>query len=154
MILARFATWAGGAFVLALLLAAAAPFAFGDRSMVEPIRPLAAHVGDIITFQDPDGSGRLLVHRVRAIARHGDRVSVTTQGDANTTREHWQIPVDSTVGTVLYRVPALGFAVTWISSPLGRIGLMIVPALLLAISILSSIWRPAPQTDDADEISP
>ena len=157
-----FLVWALGAFVLAVLLAAAAPLAAGDRSMVvrsgsmtpairtgdvivvRPIPPAQARVGEVVTFQDPDGSGRLLVHRVRAVSREGGRYSFTTQGDANTTQEHWRVPADGTIGTVAYVVPKLGFAVSWISSPFGRIGLIVVPALLLAISFLWAIWRPRP----------
>jgi signal peptidase len=160
MRLRLFVTWTVAAFVLAALLSTALPIVFGGRAMVvrsgsmtpairtgdvvvvRPIPPSAAKVGDIVTFQAPDGSGRLLVHRVRAIARRGDRDSFTTQGDANKTREHWQIPVDGKIGTVMYLVPKLGFAVSWIGSSTGRIGLIVLPALLLAISLLVGIWRP------------
>lgn len=157
------ATWTVGAFALVVLLAAALPLAFGARSMVvrsgsmtpairtgdvvavRPIAPTEAKVGDIVTFQDPDGSGRLLVHRVRAVAWHGGQAAFTTQGDANTTQEHWRVPVDGTIGTVAYRVPKLGFVASWISTPIGRLGSIVVPALLLAISLLAGIWRPRPE---------
>lgn len=163
MRLRLFLTWTLAAFVLAVLLSTALPFAVGARSLVvksgsmtptirtgdvvvvRPIAPTEAQVGDIVTFQDPDGSGRLLVHRVRAIARHGGKSYFTTQGDANTTQEHWQVPVDGTIGSVVYRVPKLGFVVSWISTPAGRIGLIVAPALLLAFSLLSGIWRPRPE---------
>lgn len=159
-----FVVWTLGAATLALLLSAALPLAFGDRSMVvlsgsmapaietgdvivvEAIAPAEAEVGDIVTFQDPDRSGRLLVHRVRLITRHQGRDSFTTQGDANTTQEHWQVSRDGTIGRVAYRVPQLGIGVTWIGSPIGRVGLIIVPALLLAASVLTRIWRPRPQS--------
>jgi len=159
-------TWAIGAFVLALLLAAALPLALGWRSMVvrsgsmtptirtgdvvvvRPIAPTEAQVGEIVTFKDPDGSGRLLVHRVRAISPQGDKVTVTTQGDANTAREHWQVPADGTIGTVVYRVPALGFAAAWIGSPPGRVVLIIVPALLLIVMGLRWVWRPRPGPEE------
>jgi signal peptidase len=158
-----FATWAVAAFVLAVLLSTALPLAVGDSSMVvrsgsmtpairtgdvvvvRPIAPTEAKIGDIVTFKDPAGGERLLVHRVRAISRHGGQVSVTTQGDANTTREHWTVPADGTIGTVVYRVPLLGFAVSWISTPAGRVALIILPALLLAGSFLVGIWRAKPE---------
>jgi signal peptidase I len=157
-----FVTWTVSAFVLAVLLSAALPLLLGDTSMVvrsgsmtptirtgdvvvvQPVAPTEAAVGDIVTFKDPDGSGRLLVHRVRAISRSGDEVQVITQGDANTTQEHWKVPLDGTIGTVVYRVPVLGFAVGWIGSPAGRVGLIIVPSLLLAVMLLARIWRPRP----------
>jgi signal peptidase I len=160
MSLRTFATWAIGSFLLAVLLAAALPLAVGGSSMVvrsgsmspaidtgdvvvvRPIAPTDAAIGDIVTFKDPDGSGRLLVHRVRALSRSRDEVEVITQGDANSTQEHWKVPPDGTIGSVAYRLPMLGFAVSRINSPAGRVGLLIVPALLLAFSLLSQIWRP------------
>jgi signal peptidase I len=160
MRLRAFLTWAVAGFVLAVLLAAALPQALGSTSMVvrsgsmtpairtgdivvvRPIAPTEAAIGDIVTFKDPAGSDRLLVHRVRAISRVGDDVEVITRGDANTTQERWKVPADGTIGTVVYRVPALGFAVAWIGSPAGRVGLIIFPALLLAAMFLIRIWRP------------
>ena len=156
-----FLTWAVGGFVLALLLSAALPMALGGTSMVvrsgsmtpairtgdvvvvKPIAPTEAAIGDIVTFKDPAGSDRLLVHRVRAISRSGDEVEVITKGDANSTQESWKVAAGGTIGTVAYRVPALGFAVGWIGSPAGRIGLVILPALLLAGMLLMRIWRPS-----------
>ncbi len=163
MRLRLFATWALSSFVLAVLLAAVLPLAFGARSMVvrsgsmtpairtgdvvvvRPISPAEAEVGDIVTFQEPNGSGNLLVHRVRAIAREGGEVAVTTQGDANTNREDWKVAADGTIGTVAYRVPLLGFATRWIASPGGRVALVVLPALLLAASLLTAIWRTRPE---------
>jgi len=160
MRLRAFATWAISAFVLGVLLAAALPAALGATSMVvrsgsmtpairtgdvvvvKPIAPAEAAIGDIVTFRDPEGSGRLLVHRVRAISRAGDQVEVITKGDANPTQEHWRVPLDGTIGTVAYRIPLLGYAVGPIGSPAGRIGLIVIPALLLAVSLLLRIWRP------------
>jgi signal peptidase I len=160
MRLRAFLTWAVAGFVLTVLLAAALPMALGGTSMVvrsgsmtpairtgdvvvvRPISPTEATIGDIVTFKDPAGSDRLLVHRVRAISRAGDQVEVITKGDANSTQERWKVAADGTIGTVAYRVPALGFAVGWIGSPAGRIGLVIVPALLLIVMLLMRIWRP------------
>ena len=160
MRLRLFVTWGAASFVLVLLLSAALPMALGGTSMVvrsgsmtpairtgdvvvvRPISPTEAEVGDIVTFKDPAGSGRLLVHRVRAISRSGNEVEVITKGDANTTQERWKVAADGTIGTVAYRVPALGFAVGWIGSPAGRSGLVILPALLLAGMLLMRIWRP------------
>jgi signal peptidase I len=165
------AIWIALGIVLAILLAVAAPFAIGDRTMVvesgsmtpaietgdavvvEPISPLDAMVGDIVTFQDPDGSGRLISHRARSIRRAGDKLAFITQGDANTGQEHWSVPVDGQIGKVLYRVPKIGFAVVWAGTPFGHIGLLAIPALLLTISLLVRIWRPRPEGEASDALS-
>jgi signal peptidase I len=152
------ALWIAAGFVLGILLAAAAPLAIGDHSyvvrsgsmspaidtgdveVVQPIRPVDAKVGDIVSFRDPHLGHRLISHRVRAIDRVGEHVNFVTQGDANTGQEHWSVTTDGTIGRVVYRVPKLGYAVVWISSLPGRIGLIIVPALLLMASALRRIW--------------
>jgi signal peptidase len=153
------ALWTAGAFILFLLLAGAAPLALGDHSYVvrsgsmtptietgdvvvaQQIEPLSARVGQIVTFKDPDGSGRLLSHRVRAVHRNGTDVSFVTQGDANTGQERWNVPVDGQIGRVLYRIPKIGYALVWTQVPGGRVGLIVIPALLLVGFALSRIWR-------------
>jgi signal peptidase len=156
------AFWFGGSLVLCLLLAAAIPSAIGGRSYVmrsasmaptiepgdvvvtRPIQPLEARVGEIVTFDDPSGSGHLLSHRVRSIERAGDRVRFVTQGDANSGEEHWTVAIDGRIGRVLYRIPKLGYALAWIQGPLGHIGVLVVPAVLLTAVTLARIWNPRP----------
>ena len=153
------ALWTAGSLILCLLLAGAAPLALGDHSYVvrsgsmtpaietgdvvvaQPIDPLSARVGQIVTFNDPDASGRLLSHRVRAVHRNGDQVSFVTQGDANTGQEQWSVPVDGQIGQVQYRIPKIGLALVWTQLPAARIGLIAIPALLLVVFALSRIWR-------------
>jgi signal peptidase I len=162
--------WVVIGFALTALLAAAAPIAIGDRSFVvrsgsmspaldtgdvvaaKQISPLEAEPGDIVTFMDPDGSGRRLSHRAVSVERKGGRVSFVTQGDANTSQERWTIPASARMGVVEYRVPKLGFAASWISKPIGRIGLLILPALLLAASLLAGIWRGGSERERIDEL--
>jgi len=164
-----FAFWTGLSFVVAALLASAVPFAFGDRSyvvrsgsmtpaiatgdvvVVAPISPHSARVGDIVTFDDPHG--RLISHRVRWIQRTGSRVRFTTQGDANTSQEHWQVRSDGRIGRVVYRVPKLGLAIVRAQSTPGRVGLIVVPALLLAASLLRAIWRRGPDSEVAGDVA-
>jgi signal peptidase len=164
-VLRCFATWTVSAFVLALLLASALPLAVGDRSFVvrsgsmapaidtgdvvavEPIAPASARVGDIVTFEI---HGKLTSHRARAIERRGDEVRFTTQGDANTGQEHWKVPARERIGRVTYRVPKLGFVVVKIQSPAGRFGLIILPAALLAFSLVRRIWRHDPRQGSID----
>jgi signal peptidase len=156
------AIWTILAFVFALFLAAAAPLAIGDHAyvlrtgsmaptidpgdveVVQPIAAIHARIGDIVAFRDPQWRDRLVSHRVRAIDRVGNRVNFITQGDANTGREHWSVPAGGTIGRVIYRVPKLGYAVAWLGTREGRIGLVILPALLLMASLLVRLWRQQP----------
>jgi signal peptidase len=152
--------WLAGAFVVSLLLAAVLPMAVGmhtytvrsgsmepaietgDVIVTKSIAPADARVGDIVTFVDPDGSGSLITHRVRAISTQGDRTAVVTRGDANNAFERWSVPSDGSIGQVAYRLPMLGRALAPLSSTLGKAGLIVVPALLLCALGLRRIWRP------------
>lgn len=152
------ALWTIGGFVLTAMLAAALPLALGDRSyvvrsgsmspavdtgdvvVVEPIAPLDAEVGQIVTFENPEANGDLTSHRAIMITQRGDNVRFTTKGDANTGTEQWRVPIESQIGKVLYRVPMLGFVSVWIQTPVGRVALVIIPALLLAATALARIW--------------
>jgi signal peptidase I len=152
--------WLLGGFCFALLIASIVPMALGmhtytvrsgsmtpairtgDIIVDEPIPPAEAKVGDIVTFKDPEDSGRLITHRARAISTHGSRIDFVTRGDANNTFEHWSVPADGRIGRVLYRVPAIGYPLTWIGSGPGRIGLIVIPAAILLALGLLRIWAP------------
>jgi signal peptidase I len=113
----------------------------GDVEVVQTISPRTAKVGEIVAFRDPVRQDALVSHRVRAIKRVGNRIDVITQGDANTGSEHWSVPVDGTVGRVVYRVPKLGYAVEWLGTPVGKAATLVAPALLLMLSLLRRLWR-------------
>lgn len=162
---ARLLAAAAGAFVLTMLLAATVPLALGDRTFVvrsgsmtpvidtgdvvavTPIAPADARIGDIVTF---DNHGRLTSHRVRSKVRSGGSFAFTTQGDANTGQEHWKVPASGRIGRVAYRIPRLGFVVVRIQSPAGRLGLIVLPALLLGAAVLRRIWRSEPRPGARD----
>jgi hypothetical protein len=81
-------------------------------------------------------------------------VAFVTKGDANTSVEHWKINSDGTIGRVQYHVWRLGYVMFWIRSPLGRLGMVVVPALLLGAFELWRIWRPANEDEQGDPGSP
>lgn len=114
----------------------------GDVVVTEPISPLGARVGDVVTFLDPEGSGRLFSHRVQSVREEGESVAFVTRGDANTSTEHWRVPADGSVGKVAYRIPKIGYALAYVDSPPARIALIAIPALLLLWAALVRIWRP------------
>jgi signal peptidase I len=154
-----FGLWLFLGALFAALLASAAPLAIGDRSftlrsgsmtptmetgdvvVTEPISPLSARVGDIVTFVDPEGTGKLFSHRVQSIRPAGEAVHFVTRGDANTSVERWSVPAGGSIGKVVYRVPKIGYALVWTGTPEGRIALIAIPALLLCWTALARIWR-------------
>lgn len=113
----------------------------GDAVAVRSVSARALRIGDVITFRSPDGAARLLTHRVRRITIANGRVRIVTKGDSNTGAERWSTAASGTVGRVEYRIPKVGYVLTFARTGLGRIALMTVPALVLGVLALVRIWR-------------
>ncbi len=161
-------TWTVLGLFAGLFVAVSAPYLFGGRSLtvlsgsmepqlhvgdvvvVEQVHPLDIKVGDIVSFRDPEDASRLITHRVREIEVHGGSVAFVTKGDANTSVESWKTTTDGTVGRVRFHVWRLGYLMIWIRSPLGRLGMVVVPALLLGGFELWQIWRPTNEDRPGD----
>ena len=116
----------------------------GDLLVDRMISPRDIRIGDVVTFRDPTDPTALITHRVRDVHIDGDTYAVTTKGDASNALQHWTIRADGRLGRVLLRIPAIGRPIFWGRSRFGAVGLLVVPALLLAISLLVQIWRPRP----------
>lgn len=121
----------------------------GDVVVTRPISPLSARVGDIVTFVDPEGTGKLFSHRVQSVRAAGDDVAFVTRGDANTSTERWRVPADGSIGKVVYRIPKVGYALVYLDSPPARLALIAIPALLLLWVALIRIWRPQKPSAEA-----
>jgi signal peptidase len=167
------ACWSALGFAVVIVLAVTLPSAFGLRDLtvlsgsMEPtistgdvvverqISPLDARLGDIVSFKDPEDASILITHRVQSMVVHDGVVSFVTKGDANTGVERWKVSADGTIGKVEYHVWHLGYLLSWIRGPLGRVVLVVVPALVLGAYELGRIWRPRPgaasEESDASE---
>jgi signal peptidase I len=123
----------------------------GDVSVVRSIAPLDARPGDIVTFRDPDNADRLITHRVRAMRVQGDAVVFRTRGDANNVSEHWRVPASGEIGRLMYRIPKLGWVLSYARSK-GLFMLLLGGALaLLLVLELGAIWRS--EEDDGDQLA-
>lgn len=120
----------------------------GDVVVVRQVSPLDIRIGDIVSFRDPAEPTRLITHRVRNIQVAGPDVEFVTKGDANTAVENWKISQDGTVGRVSYRIWRLGYLLFYVRGPLGRLVLVVVPALVLGAYELWRIWHPRERRRD------
>ena len=102
----------------------------GDVVIASRVSPAEVRVGDIVTFSDPEGSGKLITHRVRRVRLANGTAHIVTKGDNTNTVERWDIPAGGSLGRVEYRVPLLGFLVFWLHGPFGRLGLIVLPDLV------------------------
>jgi signal peptidase I len=112
-------------------------------SRVTPIEALKA--GDIITF-NPPGMSTAVTHRIVAVEQGPDGgPAFRTKGDFNETADPWN-PItlnEPQQARYVFQVPLLGYALAALSMRTVRIALIGVPALLIALSLLWSLWREA-----------
>lgn len=90
-------------------------------------------VGDVVSVPGP--SGARVMHRVVEVAALDDHTVLTLQGDANDAPDRAPYVVDR-VHQVFFDVPQVGYAVDWLSGPVGRFagGALVGVLLLVAFS--------------------
>ena len=102
-------------------------------------------VGDIITFTPP-GYGEAVTHRIIAIENGPDgRRAYRTKGDFDQVADPWN-PVtlnEPRQARYVFQVPLLGYALVLLGMRVVRIALIALPAVLIALSLLWSLWRQA-----------
>ena len=165
--LARFVLFVAVGLAIGIGAALLAPFAFdarplvvlsgsmepalgtGDVTVVRQVAPVDARPGDIVTFRDPADAERLITHRVRSMTIQGDAVEFVTRGDANNVSERWRVAANGEIGRVLYRIPELGWVLSFARAK-GLFVLLLGAALvLLVVFELMAIWRPERDEDEA-----
>ena len=102
-------------------------------------------VGDIITFTPP-GHPEAVTHRIIAMEPGPDaKVAIRTKGDFNQYADPWN-PVtlnEPQQARYVFQVPLLGYVLAALTLRIVRIAVVGIPAILIALSILWSLWREA-----------
>jgi signal peptidase len=113
-----------------------------DRAV--PVAKL--EVGDVITYRPPGAAaGHLVTHRIVSIARGPAGVrTFRTKGDANRGADPWRFVLrHPTQARVALTVPYVGYALDALMDRRLRVLVIGLPALLLALSLLVTLWRQA-----------
>ncbi len=115
--------------------------AAGDVLVTRLEAPHEVGPGDIVTFRDPYGKGRLLTHRI--VSRRPAPVgwAFVTRGDANTGVERWTIAKDGQVGRLTGRLPKAGRGLVWLRDGNKRTIVLLVSALALIALLTRLVWR-------------
>jgi signal peptidase I len=114
--------------------------------VLDEVVPVAQlRVGDVITYLPPRGSGpdHLITHRIAWIGRDrsGGRV-YRTKGDANPVADPWTFALGQpTQARVRAGVPYVGFVLMALTRSDVRMWIIALPALLIALFTLLSLWR-------------
>jgi signal peptidase I len=101
-------------------------------------------VGDIITFRPP-GFASSVTHRIIGIdqGQHGKRV-YRTKGDFNEVADPWVVNlVEPQQARYVLHIPYIGYVLAALAIRQVRMVLIGLPALLVAISLLWSLWSQA-----------
>jgi signal peptidase len=116
----------------------------GSLAVSRPVSAKTVRVGDIITFNDPYVSTRLVTHRVIRIVHTAKGTAYRTKGDANPHRDPWAIRLPDQVGRVSFSIPVAGYVLWYAHTREIRTAIIAVAALLILGGILRRIWREEP----------
>ena len=88
--------------------------------------------GDVILFQEPDGS-RIVCHRVVRL-EDGQYI---TKGDANGVEDSNPVPPELVIGRVRWIIPGVGLLQRFLRSPLGMMAIIAIIALMFILPELN-----------------
>lgn len=105
----------------------------GDAIVTRPFSG-QVEVGDIVTY---DYQGKVITHRVMGVLEEG----LTTKGDANSEVDAWLVPLDSVQRVYWFRIPYLGYFVSYLHTRQGWFLAVILPAVLIVLNETRIIVR-------------
>lgn len=103
----------------------------GALLLVKPVAMADVHVGDLVSFRQPD-SGKIYTHRV--VERSGQ--TFHTKGDVNKVTDPWTIDQAHLIGRVSHVWPAVGYALRGL--PLFLIAFGVI---WLVSTVVPAAWR-------------
>ena len=97
--------------------------------------------GDVITYVPP-GRKERITHRITGIRQVGaDRV-LRTRGDNTPVADPWRFTLDAPrQARMTTAIPWVGWTLIALADPLIRLLALAVPALLIALMMVTSLWR-------------
>jgi signal peptidase len=121
----------------------------GSVVVTRSLEPHQVAKGDVILLRERTAAGAHppVLHRVAAIGKRDGNIVITTKGDANRSADPRPYVLDGKTSTPIYHVPMVGFLLGLVSTPIGWLLLILLPAALLCGSVLRSVWVDAPDTD-------
>ena len=113
----------------------------GSLIYVKNVDASEIEVGDVITF---DLNGEIpATHRVVRI--DAENKLFYTKGDSNEAEDRLPVKFSSVIGTPVFTIPYLGYAVSFIQSPTGIYTAISIGALMFLLSMLPSLFKINPK---------
>ena len=107
----------------------------GDALIVRPTGSAGVAPTDIVVYRNGNGH-RWVIHRVVEIRVVNGQRYLVTKGDANNTTDPDLTPVDAVYGQATLRVPFLGRAIHFLTTPTARLLLAVAIALVVVHELL------------------
>lgn len=123
----------------------------GDVVIDDAANPQAIQKGDVITFNPPSGEysgAKRVTHRVVDVVHKNGGTYFKTKGDANDQPDPNLVPASNVVGVVAFNIPKIGYVVNFAGTQFGLLLLVIVPAVLLAVSEVYDLLTGEEPTDE------
>ncbi|MFB6104376.1 MAG: signal peptidase I [Halobacteriaceae archaeon] len=114
----------------------------GDIVVVDDVEPETLERGDIITFrrERQDGPDRI-THRIVEVQQTADGLRFWTKGDANDKRDPQPVEPQNVIGSVWFRIPAVGFLFVFAETDLGLVVFLILPGVALVANEFMTVYR-------------
>jgi signal peptidase I len=122
-------------------------FGAGDVVFVTNVDPASVSAGDVITYHAPSGPGTVTHEVVEVVRQDGQRL-FQTKGINNEEADPYLVPPRAFIGTVLFHVPLLGYAIDFIRSDVGLVLFVVLPLTLLVVTEVIDMRRSASESDD------
>jgi signal peptidase len=110
----------------------------GEMVVVRPVDPGEVRVGDIVIINRLPDKDLNVCHRVVAI-RYQAGLHFVTKGDANPLPDPLDITGRNIAGRVVFHIPALGYLIRFIYTPVGFALTLFIPGLLVLLLYLDSL---------------
>ena len=112
----------------------------GDAAITKVTSTRDLETGNVIVRSDNQG-GQPLIHRIVDVLTVEGQVAFVTQGDQNNAPDAKPVILTGSGEQVIYRVPYLGYPLSFAGSWPGRFLLVGVPLVLLAMVLASGVRR-------------
>lgn len=114
-----------------------------DAVVLKEVQPPEIQAGDVIVFADPEGKGRMVIHRVVEVKGTGGSLLFETKGDNNPVHDPVEVKPAYVVGKVAMRIPGFGMLLDFFTTPRGYLVCIALPAFwaLLLMLLLGRVEK-------------
>jgi signal peptidase len=105
----------------------------GDLVIGQPPKTAAIELGTVITYRN-NRENHLVTHRVVRVEAKGSELAYYTKGDANDLEDDVPVYLRDVAAIYGFRLPLLGYLVTFARTWVGLVGFVVLPGALLMVT--------------------